>query len=207
MRRRSLLHALLGARHLDPAAGGVHPERLVLALALQRQHRDLAAVVGGEDEVGRVAGGAAGIGQRPLVDQHQILPPQLREVPHQDSCPRSRRRSPRSRRVPAPASPIQLAYPWLPMVGASRRGSRVGRLVCFAADPRVKYTLATLAATRSNSQQLAATRSKVLLTPLLRMRIITLSGALQGLDMAMCPARHHPSFAPTFAAYSPPTRY
>ena len=78
-----LLHALLGARHLDPAAGSVHPQRLVLALALQRKHRDLAVVIGGEDEVGGVAGGAAGIGQRPLVDQHQLVPPQLRKVPHQ----------------------------------------------------------------------------------------------------------------------------
>ena len=64
------LHALLGARHLDPAAGGVHPQILVLALAVpaasaQRQHGDLAVVIGGEDEVRRVPGGAARIGQRP----------------------------------------------------------------------------------------------------------------------------------------------
>ena len=75
-----LLHALLGARDLDAAAGGVHAQRLVLALALQRQHGDLAAVIGGEDEVRGVAGGAARVGQRPLVDQDQVVPAQLREV-------------------------------------------------------------------------------------------------------------------------------
>ena len=70
-----LLHALLGARHLHPAAGGVDPQRLILALALQGQQRDLAVVIGRKDEVGGVAGGAARVGQRPLVDQHQLVHP------------------------------------------------------------------------------------------------------------------------------------
>ena len=74
------LPARLGARHLDPAARGIDAERGILALALQGQHRDLAIVIGGKDEVRRVAGGSAGIGQRPLVDQQQVLPPELRQM-------------------------------------------------------------------------------------------------------------------------------
>ena len=74
------LHPGLRAGNLDAAARRLHAERLVLALALQRQHRDLAAVVRGEDEVRRVAGGAAGVRKRALVDEDEVVPAPLREV-------------------------------------------------------------------------------------------------------------------------------
>jgi len=37
-------------------------------------------VIDGEDEVGGVAGRSAGIGERALVDEHQVVPTELRQV-------------------------------------------------------------------------------------------------------------------------------
>ena len=74
------LHPGLRAGDLDPAARRLHPECLVLPLALQRQHRDFAAVIGGKDEVRGVAGGAAGVGKRALFDEDEVVPAPLREV-------------------------------------------------------------------------------------------------------------------------------
>jgi hypothetical protein len=75
-----LLHALLGARHLDAAADGEHAEFLVLPQAVGRQLRHLARVVDREDEVRGVARRSAGVRQRALVDQDHVLPAEVREV-------------------------------------------------------------------------------------------------------------------------------
>ena len=75
-----LLHALLAAGHLDTAAGGVHAEGRVLSLTLQSQQRDLAVVIRGEDEVGRVARRSARVRQRTLVDQHEVGPAEFGQV-------------------------------------------------------------------------------------------------------------------------------
>jgi len=75
-----LLDPLGPARHLDAAAGGEGAELLVLAHRVRRQRGDLLGVVHREDEVGRVAGGAARVGQRPLVQQDEVPPAQLGEV-------------------------------------------------------------------------------------------------------------------------------
>ena len=75
-----LLHALFGARDLDPPAGRVDAQRLVLALALERDQRNFASVIGREDEVGRVARGPAGVGKRAHLDQHQVVPAEPRQV-------------------------------------------------------------------------------------------------------------------------------
>ena len=47
---------------------------------VQRQIGDLAGVVGQEDEVGRMAGGAARVGQRTLVDLHDVAPAEPGQV-------------------------------------------------------------------------------------------------------------------------------
>ena len=75
-----LLQALFGPRHLDAAALGVHVHRAVLALRLEGELCHLLRVVDGEDEVRGVARGAARIGQRALVDEHDVRPALLREV-------------------------------------------------------------------------------------------------------------------------------
>src|SRR5690606_3278533 len=75
-----LLHPLFGARHLDPAAGGVDSHLLVLPLRLESQRGQLLAVVDGEDEVGSVARGSPRIGKRSLVDLDDVVPPLLGEV-------------------------------------------------------------------------------------------------------------------------------
>ena len=75
-----LLHTRLGPRDLDPAALEVDVELLVLAHALLGQRRHLLGVVDREDEVGRVSGGAARVGQRPLVQQGDLGLAQPREV-------------------------------------------------------------------------------------------------------------------------------
>ena len=80
MRRVQLLQALLGARDLDAAALREDAELLVLAHALERELRHLLRVVDREDEVRRVAGRAAGVRERPLVDQHDVAPAELGEV-------------------------------------------------------------------------------------------------------------------------------
>ena len=83
MRRAQLLHALLGARDLDAPAGGEHAQLLVLREAVVRQLGHLARVVDREDEVGGVAGRAARVRQRALVEQHQIAPAEPGQVVHE----------------------------------------------------------------------------------------------------------------------------
>jgi hypothetical protein len=84
LRRRhapaQLLHALLGARDLEPAALDEDVELLVLAHAVEGQRGHLAGVVDGIDEVRRVSGRPARVGQRALVDQDEIAPAEPREV-------------------------------------------------------------------------------------------------------------------------------
>ena len=75
-----LLHPLLGARDLEAAGLGEDAHLLVLAHAVERQVGDLAGVVDGEDEVRRVAGGAAGVGQRALVDLDDVAPAEAGQV-------------------------------------------------------------------------------------------------------------------------------
>ena len=75
-----LLHALGRAGDLDPTALGEDAELLVLPDAVQGQGRHLARVVGREDEVGGVPGRAAGVRQRPLVEQDDLAVAEPREV-------------------------------------------------------------------------------------------------------------------------------
>ena len=75
-----LLHALGRARDLDAAGLEERVELLVLREAVERELRHLLVVVDEEDEVGRVAGGAARIGQRALVDLDDVAPAQARQV-------------------------------------------------------------------------------------------------------------------------------
>ena len=78
-----LLEPRFLAGDLDAAARRVDPELDVLALALQREQRHLLVVVGREDEVGRVPRRATGVGQRALVDEHEVGPAEPGEVPDQ----------------------------------------------------------------------------------------------------------------------------
>ena len=55
-------------------------EVAVLVGALLAEQRHLLVVVDREDEVRRVAGGAAGVGQRALVEQDQVGPAQAGQV-------------------------------------------------------------------------------------------------------------------------------
>ena len=84
LRRRhppaQLLHPLLGARDLEAAGLGEDAQLLVLPHGVERQVGDLAGVVDREDEVRRVAGGAAGVGQRALVDLHDVAPAEPGQV-------------------------------------------------------------------------------------------------------------------------------
>ena len=75
-----LLHPLLGARDLDAAALGVDAHLVVLPRAFRGEVRHLLRVVDGEDEVRGVAGRAAGVRQRALVEQHDVCPPEPGEV-------------------------------------------------------------------------------------------------------------------------------
>ena len=75
-----LFHSLLGAGYLDAAAGDVDPHLLVLALAVEGEHRHLFVVIDREDEVGGVAGRPAWIGQRSLVDLDDVAPSKLGEM-------------------------------------------------------------------------------------------------------------------------------
>jgi hypothetical protein len=78
-----LLHPLLGAGDLEAAGLGEHAELLVLAHRVLGQIGHLAGVVDREDEVRRVPGGAAGVGQRALVDLDDVAPPEPGEMVHE----------------------------------------------------------------------------------------------------------------------------
>ena len=78
-----LLHPLLGAGDLVAAGLGEHAQLLVLAHRVEREVGQLAGVVDREDEVRRVPGGAARVGQRALVDLHDVAPAELREMVHE----------------------------------------------------------------------------------------------------------------------------
>ncbi|CAB4760560.1 unannotated protein [freshwater metagenome] len=84
LRRRhaamELLHALGSAGNLDAAALGEHAHLLVLAHALVGELGHLLGVVDREDEVGRMAGGAARVRQRALVDLDEIAPAETGQV-------------------------------------------------------------------------------------------------------------------------------
>ena len=67
-----LLHPLLGAGDLEAAGLGEDAHLLVLPHRVERQVGDLAGVVDREDEVRRVAGRAARVGQRSLVDLDDV---------------------------------------------------------------------------------------------------------------------------------------
>src|SRR6266704_2587546 len=73
-------HPLGGARHLDPAALGEDPQLLVLLGAVPGQLHHHLRVLDREDEVGGVPGGPARVGHRALVHQHEVAPPQQRQV-------------------------------------------------------------------------------------------------------------------------------
>ncbi len=75
-----LLHPLLGPGDLVAAGLGEHPDLLVLAHRVQGDVGELAGVVNREDEVAGVPGGAAGVGQRPLVELDDVGPAELGEV-------------------------------------------------------------------------------------------------------------------------------
>ncbi len=75
-----LVQARLRARDLEAAAFRVDTPVLVLAGALERQLRHLLVVVDQVQEVRRVAGRAARVGQRSLVDEEDVLPPEVRKV-------------------------------------------------------------------------------------------------------------------------------
>jgi hypothetical protein len=85
-----LLHPLGGPRDLDPAALQVDAELLVLTRGLERQRRHLLRMVDREDEVRRVAGRSARVGQRSLVDQRDRGLAELGQVIRQrvsdDAC-------------------------------------------------------------------------------------------------------------------------
>ena len=75
-----LLHPLGRPGDLDPAALGEDAELLVLLDAIERQVRHLARVVGQEDEVGGVAGRAARVRERTLLDLRDVLPAESGEM-------------------------------------------------------------------------------------------------------------------------------
>ncbi len=83
LRRRhpaaQFLHPLLRARDLDPAALVQRAGVAVLAHRLERELRHLLRVVDREDEVGRVAGRAARVRKRPLVELDEIGDAELGE--------------------------------------------------------------------------------------------------------------------------------
>ena len=78
-----LVQTFGGSGHLD--APGVHrePQVPVLVGALLAQQAHLLVVVHREDEVGGMTRGAAGVRQGTLVQQHEVTPSELRQVPHQ----------------------------------------------------------------------------------------------------------------------------
>src|SRR3990172_822691 len=66
---------------LDAAALVVDTEVAVLVGAVEREGRHLLGVVGQEDEVRGMAGGAAGVREGALLDEQDLLPALLRQVP------------------------------------------------------------------------------------------------------------------------------
>ena len=78
-----LLHPLRRAGHLDAAGLGEHAERLVLLGGVPGQLEHQPRVLDREDEVGRVPGGAARVGQRPLVHQDEVPPAEQGQVVNQ----------------------------------------------------------------------------------------------------------------------------
>ena len=75
-----LLAPLLGARDLDAAALREDAQLAVLADAVERELGHLLAVVGQEDEVRGVAGRAARVRERALVEQQDVAPAEPRQV-------------------------------------------------------------------------------------------------------------------------------
>ena len=75
-----LLHPLRRAGDLDAAGLEEGVEFLVLPQAVEGELRHLLVVIDEEDEVRSVAGGSAGVGQRALVDLHDVAPSQARQV-------------------------------------------------------------------------------------------------------------------------------
>ena len=75
-----LLHPLLGAGDLEAAGLGEDAHLLVLPHRVEREVGDLPGVVDGEDEVRRVTGRAARVGQRPLVDLDDVAPAEPGQV-------------------------------------------------------------------------------------------------------------------------------
>jgi len=65
---------------VDPAALGEDAELLILLDAVRGQRRHLARVVDREDEVRGLAGGPAGVGQRTLVQEHDVAPAEAGQV-------------------------------------------------------------------------------------------------------------------------------
>ena len=78
-RRSSSIRSSVRATSMPPHS--VKTSHLaVLARAVDRERRHLLGVVDREDEVRRVAGRAAGVGQRALVDLHDVGPAEPRQV-------------------------------------------------------------------------------------------------------------------------------
>ena len=75
-----LLHPLGRPGDLDAAALVVDAELAVLVGALDRERRHLLGVVGQEDEVRGVAGRAARVRERALLDEHDVPPAVLGQV-------------------------------------------------------------------------------------------------------------------------------
>ena len=75
-----LLHPFRRAGDLEAAGLGEDAHLLVLLDRVEGQVRDLPRVVDGEDEVGRVPGGAAGVGQRSHVELDDVGPAETRQV-------------------------------------------------------------------------------------------------------------------------------
>ena len=75
-----LLHALGRAGDLDATGLEERVEFLVLLEAVERELGHLLVVIDEEDEVGRVSGRPAGIGQRALVDLDDVAPAQAGQV-------------------------------------------------------------------------------------------------------------------------------
>ena len=76
-----LLHPLRRPGDLDAAGLAVDAELAVLAGAVEREGGHLLAVVGQEDEVRGMAGGAAGVRQDALLEQDDVAPAQPGQVP------------------------------------------------------------------------------------------------------------------------------
>ena len=75
-----LFHALRRPGDLDPAGLAEDAELAVLAGAVDRERRHLLRMVGQEDEVGGMPGGAARVRQRALLDQDDVAPAGQGEV-------------------------------------------------------------------------------------------------------------------------------